>query len=193
MFRNSVAIKKMLDARVGTPYDELFQLPIFGLLAHSSKFKKDIHEVLHKHVFQYCQPPRQLPDFFCIADAALYSCSKTVSIGPYSSPDARDFFKGFDKDGGIITDYGCLKEDPRFAFSYEGKVLGGLICYLTERMAFEDPSLRQFADYLSRVEEGFGIALMTQWKKSNLSEEVIRRLIREGYEEERWSKWQEDF
>jgi hypothetical protein len=191
VFENSVKIKKMLPSREGTPYDELFQLPIFGLLAHSSKFKKDISDVLHYHTFQCCQHPRELPDLFCIADTVIYGCSKTVNIGPYSSTDGRDLFEGLDKDGGIITDYTCYREDSKY--TYEGDVLGKLIHYLTERMAYEDPSLRQFADYLSDVRPWAGYGMMTQWKKSNLSKQVIRRLIREGYQEERWSSWQEAF
>ena len=191
MFENSVKIKKMLPSREGTPYDELFQLPIFGLLAHSSKFKKDIHDVLDYQVFQSCQHPRELPDVFCVADTVIYECSKTVDIGPYSSADARDLFKGMDKDGGIITDYTCSREG--LEFTYEGEVLGRLIAYLTGRMAYEDPSLRHFADYLSCIRWSGGIGMMTPWKKSSLSKEVIRRLIREGYQEDRWSKWQENF
>jgi hypothetical protein len=191
VFENSVKIKKMLPSREGTPYDELFQLPIFGLLAHSSKLKKDISYAIQEQIFQFCQHPRKLPDFFCIADTVIYECTKTVHIGPHCSTDGRDLFAGLDKVGGVVTDYTCLKEDSKY--TYEGEVLGRLIAYLTERMAYEDPSLRQFADYLSCIRPWAGYGLMLQWKKSNLSREVIRRLIREGYQEERWSRWQEAF
>jgi hypothetical protein len=132
-----------------------------------------------------------LPDFICIADRDIYVCRKFVHIGPHCSTDSRDSFAGLDKAGGIVTNYIRHAEDS--GYSYEGEVLGTLISYLTERMAFEDPSLRQFAHYIYLVSQSGGWGWDVLWKKSNLSMEVIRRLIREGYQEETWSRWQEVF
>jgi hypothetical protein len=192
VFENSVAIKKMLPSRKGTLYDELFQLPIFGLLAHSSKLRKDIADTLRDHTFQYCQHPRELPDVFCVADTVIYACTKSIYIGSHCSEDARDSFEGLDKDGGIATGYVCYREDEDRT-AYGGEVLGMLISCLTDRMAFEDPSLRGFADYLFDISFLQGVFRETLWKQSTLSMEIIRHLFKEGYQEERWSRWKETY
>lgn len=193
VFENSAKIKKMLPPRGGSPYDELHQPPIFGVLAHSSTWKKKNETALGTAItdccYKFCQHPRELPDLFCISDVSSYLNCKRIHIGPYCSKDGKDIFEKFDKDGGV--DAGYIWGTESSGDSIGGETLGMMIYYLTKRMAFEDPSLRRFAEYLDEVDPFGCIGLIIPFKKTVLSAAVIHRLIEKGYGKGRWSKWQQ--
>lgn len=194
-FINSAIIKGMTDRRKGNPYDELNQLPYYGLLAVSHSWKdsekamEKLHDDLYDLTLKSCTHPREMPDLICVADACTFYLDKTVSIGPLASSDLTDEFEYFDKDGCVTTAYLCTHENSPEDINLNGEILARLIYDITNYMAFEDKSLRLFADYLSNIREWSGIGKIILWKKTILSREVGQTLIKKGYENIPWSKW----
>lgn len=198
-FKNSTLLKRMLEPRKGNPYDELHQLPIYGLLAHShnwkntANFKKRIHELISEVEIKFCQHPRELPDLICIADTGTYALHKSAIIGPHADSEDEDLFKDLDKDGGVKTIYIAQTEDFPLPIEPKGEILGMLIFRITQLMAYEDPNLRSYTDYLLLLGIWGGIGKLRLWKKNVLSSEVGQTLIQKGFEDKPWSKWAEDF
>ena len=203
-FENSVIIKKMLPSRIGNPYDELHQLPFFGLLAHSYLWKKNradsqrkLFDYISEYETMYCGHPRELLDIICIADLGAYSLSKSVCIGPHASEHIKGMFKEYDVEQGVETCYFGHTERPDSDYDSRGDVLGTLVFETTTAMAYEDQSLRHFADYLAGVGVYGGIGRPVFWNSSALSEQVLKRLTTEGYTEpykhDTWPKWVETF
>jgi hypothetical protein len=196
-FKNSTLIKRMQECRKGTPYDELHQLPIYGLLTHSHNLTKSkdirfvILELLDDIARHYCMHPRDLPDILCIADAGTFIMHKEVRIGPFADRDAKEMFCEIDKDGGVSTGYTSHDEDCSSPIDEKGMILGALIYRITEMMAYEDHNLRPFVDYLSKIGLWIGLGKSTCWDKTVLSREVGNALIQKGYDNNPWSKWAE--
>jgi hypothetical protein len=72
---------------------------------------------------------------------------------------------------------------------FTGSILAGLVHELTYRIAFEDPSIRPWADHLSNLAFYGGIGRPFYCAEEALSDSVRRRLRTTGYETDRWSKW----
>ena len=88
----------------------------------------------------------------------------------------------------ISTMYVINDEDKNNAHDV-GAILATLIHELTVRMAFDDPSIRQWADHLSYIGIYGGIGRPVFWTEDELSPTVRLRLKKSGREHDRWSKW----
>ena len=199
LFRNAVKVKKMRESRTGTPYDELNQLPIYGLLAHSCEWKgnvsardKRMHDILYDACVMCCIHPQQLPDVLCIADTATYIVTKSAYIGPYANAEGKGMFEAIDKYGGVTTGYTSYVDAYEKTNDSTGRILGSFIWRTTERMAYEDVSLRVFVEYLGELGTWVGIGHVVLWEKSVLSREVGTRFMTKGFQEGPWSKWTDD-
>lgn len=194
----------MLPSRIGNPFDELHQPPYFGLLAHSYHRKKKgangqrkLFDYISEYETTYCDHPREMLDIICIADIATYTLTKTVCVGPHTSEDVKRLFQDYDVEEGVETCYLGHAEIPDSVYDVKGDLFGTLVFEITTAMAYEDQSLRTFADYLGRVGVYGGIGRPVFWDSSVLSEPVLKRLAVEGYTEpykhNTWPKWAEAF
>jgi len=160
-FETASAIKKKAPQRSGTPYDELNRPPIVGLLAHSQALgkgseSKRLYDVVEKYQDKHSDHPRELLDIICVADTATIALGKHVLIGPDLNEDELDELrslkthKGRKPDGAVAAMY-VIQEERVANLDLSGAILAGLIYELTHRMAFEDATIRPWADHLSSL------------------------------------------
>lgn len=197
--RNAAIIKNLLPQRIGNPYDELHQPIIFGVLAHSHSWTTtniwtpfDICLQPGETVSNKYNHPRYMIDVVCISDLATFVLDTEIFMGPLLDEERLSAF-GDDPLGGVNTVYGATWELNEEVFG-KGMILARLITALSTRMAYEDPALRPFVDYLSRTAGKGSAGTITKWPPSIFSEGVAQRLIKEGtQDEEWWGKWQYRF
>ena len=141
--KTSVEIKNLYPERTGTPYKELHAPIVYGLLAHSHSWKgpnstpeNNIEQKLRESDYAHVSHPRLGLDLLCVADLATWALSKsTFSLPKFDGPDvgAKTTYFGH-------THYYNSK-------SNHFNPIGTLISRLSLRLAWEDPSLRDLADY----------------------------------------------
>lgn len=194
-FTTACAIKKKAPPRSGTPYDELNKLPIFGLLAHSQSLGKDndgfrLHEAVRKYSADCTDHPCELLDVICVADTATIALGKHVLVGKDLSKAELEELEQIDAESAVAALYTVQDEKKRHAdLDFSGSILAALIYDLTHRIAFEDSTIRPWADHLSGLGFYGGIGLPLYCYEEVLSEKVRQRLRAEGGSEEPWSKW----
>jgi hypothetical protein len=192
-FQTASQIKRKANPTLGTPYDELNSQPIYGLLAHSQalgrgKASWTVHKAVERYQVTHAKHPRELLDIICVANTATLPLSKHILIGPDLTRDEKDALKFMEASSLISTMYVIHEEEDEHPFEV-GAILAGLIHELTFRMAFEDPSIRDWADHLSGLGWYGGIGRPVYWTEDDLSEPVRKHLKQIGREEHRWSKW----
>jgi hypothetical protein len=186
-------IKKKSRRVQGTPFDELCKLPLFGVLAHShniraKKGESRLYEAIEKCQTEFAQHNSELIDVICVAEEATIPLSRHLLIGPNLNRDERKELADEETQGLISTMYVIHQEkdgDPL----YVGAALAGLVHDLTQRLAFHEPSIRDWADHLSYLGFYGGIGRPVYWTADELSAPVLRRLQKRGSEDEPWSKW----
>jgi hypothetical protein len=197
IFKTSSAIKNLVPQREGSPYKELQQPIIYGVLAHSHEWSRknkhgafDLLDRLDKYQFCGVEHPRNMLDLICIADTAIYRLYKTILIGPNTPMEQlpEDILTGPGANEGISIGYTCTWQDddsPTY-----NTVLGTLIADLFKRMAYEDQTIRPMAEYytLGGLDTG-GISKPHFWFPEVLSKNVLKQLRSEGTEEGEWSEW----
>lgn len=204
VFSNAAKIKKVLRPVLGTPFDELHQPPFFGLLAHSATQKAaasadkerplgPIHTI-RRFELEFVEHPREMLDLVCIADEGTFVLNKSAHVHPHTSKSALEMLKESGVREGIVTMYLAHAESSRLkaiGFDTTGETFGTLIHALTRYIAFHDPSVRGFADYLLSSGTWGGVGVPVAWRLAVLSPAVIKRLRGQGYEANPWSKWSE--
>jgi hypothetical protein len=185
-FKAAHKIKKKIKPRLGTPYGELNSSPIVGLLAHSQSLGKGrrswtLHETIEAFQHQFADHPRELLDIICVADTATLPLAKTVLIGPGLSDDETEELAERKIKGAVAAMYVIQDEDR--------SILAGLIYELTFRLAFEDSSIRPWADHLANLGFYGGIGRPIYCAEDALSQPVRKKLRAKGSEPDRWSEW----
>ena len=175
-FRVASEIKRKAKPRNGTPYDELNSPPIYGLLAHSHSLggkrpSWNLHEVVEKYETKYANHPRELLDVICVADTATLPLSKYVLIDKEFSPEEKEEMKEAGADGLIGTMYVIHDEDSK-VLDDVGAILASFIHELTFRMAFDDASIRGWADHLSDLGWYGGIGRTVIGRRTNCPPEL---------------------
>lgn len=144
-----VEIKNLYPVREGTPYKELHAPIVYRLLAHSHSWKGDnstpednIQQKLIVSDFCHVSHPRQGLDLLCVADLAAWTLTKLTFVSQLSPQDPNYA----PQDTEMITSY------MRWAASSDIQAedftsIGVLISNLSKRLAWEDPTLRDLADY----------------------------------------------
>jgi uncharacterized protein DUF6602 len=194
-FEVASKIKQKAPTRVGTPYDELNSAPIFGLLAHSRSFRGiraswKLHEVVEKYQTKHVRHPRELLDIICVADTATLPMSKHIVMGHDLNTKELEELKEMEASALISTMYVIHDEDREASdVDHTGAILAGLIHELTFRMAFEDPSVRDWADHLSNLGFYGGIGRPVYWTEEELSTDVRDTLNKVGRQGDHWSRW----
>lgn len=195
--QNCVAIKSLYPTRKGTPYRELHTPLIYGLLAHSHSWKGDnstpennVKSKLNESDEKYVTHPRLQLDLLCVADLAAWTSSKMTFFGPNQVSDWSNMVRSYGPSGSATTAY------VGHTMNHEQQVeqftpVGVLISYLCEKLAWEDPSLRELADYYRKTNiAGSGGGLMRKWPSSIYSDE-IRTRVEDGQltNGENWDEW----
>lgn len=179
---NCARIKSLYPARVGTPYKELHSSLVYGLLAHSHSWKganstpeQNIEQKLHEADAAHVTHPRLQLDFLCVADLAAWSSSSMTFIGPHQVPDWSGLASAYGPTGSATTAYvGHVRaKDQVDQFT----PIGVLISYLSQKLAWENPSLRGLADYYRMANiAGSGSGGMRMWPSSIYSDEIRSRV-----------------
>lgn len=180
---NCVKIKSLYPNRMGTPYKELHSPLIYGLLAHSHVWKgetstpeQNIEQKLYENDALLVSHPRLQLDLLCVADLGAWTSSKVTFFGPRQITDWSIMAPIYGLNGSATSSYiGHTR-------TYEHQVeqftpIGVLISYLSQKLAWENPSLRDLADYYRIVNiAGAGKGHMRMWPSSIYSEEIRPRV-----------------
>jgi hypothetical protein len=183
-------IKNMFPARTGSPYRELHQPIIYGLLAHSHDWNSEGNEafwaILDRidkiyddetiYPSQEMLHPRYSLDLMCVADLGTAYFSKRINMGPSIDKERRDAF-GEHLEGGVKTLYTHQRERHDIVNKSYQSTIAALIERLTTRMAYEDRSLQPFAEYLRLATLWTSIGRVSLWKPEVFSEDVQNRPI----------------
>lgn len=176
-------IKSFYQPRAGTPFKELHSPLVYGLLAHSHSWNGDkstpeenIKRKLIESDAEFVSHPRQQLDILCVADLAAWTSSIVTFIGPRQIPDWSSMASIYGAGGSATTAY------IGHSYSYEQQVsqftpIGGLISYLSQKLAWEDSSVRDLADYYRITNiAGSGAGYMRKWPASIYSDEIRSRV-----------------
>lgn len=173
---NSVAAKRTLRQRTGTPYKELRSSMIFGLLAHSHEWKspgsdpvKNIDRQLYAADAKHVDHPRLGIDLVCVADLA------TFNLMTSSYYDRSWRAKG---QVGIVATTAMTAATPETEHQTESfRPIGAYINHLAQKLAWEDAALRDFADYYRLANLGGSAAgVMREWPMRVFSDPVAAKV-----------------
>jgi len=194
-------IKSFFRSRTGTPYKELRSPIVYGLLAHSHSWKREnsnpednIRQKLDGSDAASIHHPRQQLDLLCVADLATWTSSAMAFIGPHQMPNWEPMIQTYGTNGSATTAY------IGHAYSYEQQVeqftpIGVLISHLSQKLAWEDPALRDLADYYRIANiAGSGSGYMRNWPASIYSDEIRSRVERGALSNGKsWDEWSVHF
>ena len=202
--KTCVEIKNLYPVREGTPYKELHAPIVYGLLAHSHSWKapnstpeNNIEEKLRESDYSHVSHPRECLDLLCVADLGTWISGKLTFIGP---PTIRGWASlnpvihlQYGPEGSAQSTYVQHTSSHNNQTKYFTPI-GTLISNLSRRLAWEDPALRDLADYYQVTKiGGTGEGGFRKWPISIYSENV-RRGIQGGVEEissniMTWTEW----
>lgn len=191
--KTCVKIKSFYPARIGTPFKELHSPLVYGLLAHSYSWKEEkstpeenIKQKLIESDVDFADHPRQQLDILCVADLAAWTSSTITFIGSYQTPN----WSPMASNGSLATAY------VGHTYTYEQQVtqftpVGVLISYLSQKLAWENPSFRDLADYYRITNiAGSGTGNMRRWPTSIYSSEIRSRVeTGELSNGKSWDEW----
>jgi len=198
---NCVKIKNLYRRRTGSPYRELHSPIIYGLLAHSHSWKgenstpdRNIEQKLNEVDMQLVSHPCQHLDILCVADLAAWTSFYSTFTGPSQVPEhdwsAMVLRNGYHQNGSSSSGYmGHISAVQQKAESFAP--IGVLISHLSQKLAWEEPSLRDLADYYRKTNiSGSARGSLRRWPSSIFSEE-IRPRVEAGYlvSGESWDEW----
>jgi len=189
--------KKIMRPRGGTPQSELRSPLIYGILAHSHSWKSEksepisnIEEALKKARVGISHP-RELIDTICIADLATWN---SIYVSRYElswlGSEFNNIKVAMGNSWAITTSMTCASSET-FEQKSTFRPIGSLISYLTQRIAWNDPIVRDLADYYRSVNiSGNFDGEQLFWKPTAYSEDVRRQVdlgrITQG---DPWCEW----
>ncbi|MDE0681569.1 MAG: hypothetical protein OXI63_01520 [Candidatus Poribacteria bacterium] len=178
-----VKIKSLYPVREGTPYKELHSPIIYGLLAQSHSWKspkstpeKNIEEKLQASDKKYVSHPRECLDLLCIADLGTWISSKITFFSPRMFPGNEWAYpKHLEPDGVALSSYIGHTDSYDNQFN-QFTPIGTLISDLSQRLAWEDSTLRDLVHYYQTTHiDGTGKGESRIWPSSIYSKEVRLR------------------
>jgi hypothetical protein len=195
--KRCAAFKGLYKVRTGSPFRELRSPLVYGILSHSHSWKKpnskpleNINDALHDGSAGVSHPRLEL-DSICVADLAawtsMYTSFYSVSWAPQSEATLR---AAFGQDWGPTTAFLCASHETENQKSTFRRI-AAMLAHLLQRLAWSDPSIRDFADYY-RLANMWGSAAgrSRPWPASVYSDEV-RQGIADGRTTNgvRWDEW----
>ncbi len=198
--RTCAKIKNLYPVRTGTPYKELHAPIVYGLLAHSHSWKganatpdKNIEQRLQASDKKYVSHPRECLDLLCIADLGTWISSKITFFSPRMFPGNEWAYPKHLESGGVALSTYIGHTDSYDNQFNQFTPIGTLISDLSQRLAWEDPSVRDLARYYQATNiGGIGGGESRTWPSSIYSEEVRLRAehpqLSSGLDA-RWDEW----
>jgi hypothetical protein len=187
--------KSLLTPRVGSPEKELRSSLLYGVLAHSHAWKgpnskpdDNVERALDAGISS-AQHPASLIDLVCLADVGTWTCA-AITKHPAAWETRYDLSQRFGGSWGVSTNFaGAVK--GRTAQSNSFQPIGAMVNYLTRRLAWEDKSLRDLADYYQAVDmRGSLRGTMSYWPQSVYSDALRSDLeVRALDNSKRWDEW----
>jgi len=193
---NCTRIKSLYPKRTGTPYKELHSPLVYGLLAHSHDWKgenstpeENIEGKLREADALHVSHPRLQLDFLCVADLAAWISSKATFLGPRQLPDWSTMAPIYGPNGSATSAYiGYTRTNEEQVDQFTP--IGVLISHLSQKLAWEYPSLRDLADYYRITNiAGSGKGYMRMWPSSIYSDEIRPRVEAEVLSYKPWDEW----
>lgn len=183
--------------RYGTPYNELHGEILFGLLAHSHSWTSatafdHVTETLSECV-EVCNHPREVLDVACVADLGTWMAMRMSYSGPTLTTWYLDQLRDTFPDG--YAGCGLVGPDPETFTSVEPKFpnipVAQLCAYITNRLAWEDPSMRSMADYFRMAGMfGSGKGHLLPWDLDSVYSEEVAQALRAGEVNQlSWDHW----
>ena len=181
-----VKIKNLYPNRVGTPYKELHVPIVYGLLAHSHSWQESNstpEDTIRKKLLDsdelYVPHPCLGLDLLCVADLAAWTSFKETLVLPQITPDK-------------IASSTYLEHAPIHEKQVEYFTpIGALVYDLSQRLAWEDPALRDLADYY-RITNIAGSAegILRLWSTSIYSTSTQSRVeMGDLSNDKAWTEW----
>jgi hypothetical protein len=184
----AAVIHQMLPRRTGTPFRELHDPLVYGLLAHSHVWKNEGSTPLENASNQLTsatmaavQHPRELLDLVCVADLATWCAVRSYDAVPGGEEGGlqRAPSAGFRRH--------ALGVDQGQTFS----VLGPALSYLLRRLAWDEPALRPLAVYFRAADvEGRATRVDQPWPNSVFSPRLRNYRGAPFRSREPWDEWQ---
>ena len=195
----SVAVKHLYPVRTGTPYKELHSPILYGLLAHSHVWTSDVATIENTITerwktadLQYVSHPREGLDMICVADFGTWTAPKLTFLNPnhYDTVNNPQLTAMYGPDGSAANYYAkrsVAQDDGSGLFT----PIGVLIAHLSHKLGWENPGLRDLADYYVHANiGGFGGGTGRMWSSSIYSDEIRSRVeagrLSNGT---RWDEW----
>lgn len=189
--------KRLYPERTGSPRRELRSPLTYGLLAHSHSWKGErsdpsgnIHKAL-EDATPAIPHPRLLLDLLCVADLATWSGSYITTYQAAWNPEGQQYLQhSFGGARGVMSSFLCSAVHGDRQTS-EFRPIGALISFLTQKLAFEDPAVRDLADYYRMANLwGAGQGAMRPWPLSVYSDEVRAQILAgKAVNSGAWDEW----
>jgi hypothetical protein len=172
-------IKRLLANRKGSPYKELVSPLVYGILAHSHEWKapaskpaNNISLGLQRADHELTKHPREALDVACVSDVGTFTQAVSItdqgnSIAPGSAFLSHSSLAAHE-----------LGVDPKPpAIDSHVRPVGTLLVYLLRRLAWEDPSIRDIAEYFHQTGlGGAGLGMARIWPTVVFSESTRLQL-----------------
>lgn len=174
-------IKSTVEPRKGSYRVELCAPIVYGILAHSHSWQGEnsdpignVGRQVEDGLSQLAHPALGV-DIVCVADLATWTYQYTSSYGTQWARNPAELETQFGGPFGPMTSMLCsCGGSPGQQESF--RPLGALIATLTQRLAWEDVSTRDIADYFRRSNlSGNASGTMRPWPLTIYSEEVRSR------------------
>ncbi|PRY09799.1 hypothetical protein CLV24_1173 [Pontibacter ummariensis] len=175
--QNSVEVRNLLNIRQGNYRDEIYSPIIYGLLAHShswkgaeSKPKNVIEEKLHECDRLFVTHPREMLDFVCVSDLALWSSYK-LPMNFYTYQESGNYFYKWMP--GPQTGYGFSEREAYTVNTEPYKnftPIGAFLSKLFKKLALHDNRLIDFSHYFGQTIGGGASIKFRTWPENILSE-----------------------
>ncbi|MFD7320628.1 DUF6602 domain-containing protein [Streptomyces sp. NPDC059875] len=180
--RTAAIVRRLTAPRMGSPYRELFGRPIYGVLAHSHRWKGEnsdplvnIDQALWKGL-QGLEHPREMLDVVCVADLATWWAAKIPWVLPQMRRGNWDRIKE-------VVDL----PDTGYAMTQilrEKNVTSPLMALMTvlmRRLAWEEPQMLPLAEYFRAVARQAGDGPTRIWGGDIYSQQVRDVLTGPGW------------
>ena len=181
-------LKSFYPVRTGTPYKELHSPIIYGLLAHSHSWKGNastpeinIQQKLIDSDAKHVPYPRMQLDLLCVSDLGTWTSSAITFFIHGANGSAKSTYVGHT--------YRHEQQIKQFT------PIGVLVSYLSQKLAWESPELRDLSDYYRITNiAGSGGGFMREWSTSIYSNGV-RSSIEAGMlsNGKPWDEWSISF
>lgn len=179
-----------------TVYDCLFARPFFGILAHSSEWKRDpifqLHESLLDLTASITSDVRETIDVGCIANSGFTGVTKDVLVKGVGGVTERTELHDYKLSSAVVLMYSTRdhKMDQAHRPTIVSDALASLIQSISTSLAYEDVTLQPWVEHLQslHIHGGIGKSIVVDGQHA-LSAPVLAHLKSRGFETGTWSRW----